>query len=205
MRQLGDEQQDIRHPDFAVEVEVGHAAGRIVGTHALDEGHEVHDSHPAVAVDVAEENRRGLTLELVGPHVHDDRDPAAGVAGRAICEARVAVEVGVGKIRDRVVVSGIDAGRAGREAEVAVVGIDEQRVGIDVADTGEAALYVRVAERDGRRIVVPDLEKGITFYQQLLGLTELNRLQWDQSNERVVDVIDLEDSAAKRSESVRPK
>ena len=54
-------------------------------------------------------------------------------------------------------------------------------------------------------IVVPDLEKGITFYQQLLGLTELNRLQWDQSNERVVDVIDLEDSAAKRSESVRPK
>lgn len=46
-------------------------------------------------------------------------------------------------------------------------------------------------------IVVPDLEKGIAFYRQFLGLDEQFRFQWDQSQTRVEDVIDLEDSAAK--------
>lgn len=45
-------------------------------------------------------------------------------------------------------------------------------------------------------IVVPDLEKGIAFYRKLLGLAEQFRFQWDQSQTRVEDVINLKDSAA---------
>jgi glyoxylase I family protein len=46
-------------------------------------------------------------------------------------------------------------------------------------------------------IVVPDLDKGIAFYRKLLGLQEQSRFGWDESQERVEDVIDLKDSAAK--------
>ena len=46
-------------------------------------------------------------------------------------------------------------------------------------------------------IVVPDLEKGIGFYRHLLGLEEQIRFEWNETQERVKDVIDLEGSAAR--------
>ena len=56
--------------------------------------------------------------------------------------------------------TGVDAGRARREPVVAVVGIDEQRVGVDVAGAGEAALDAAVGGRrpadDLVRAVSPD-------------------------------------------------
>jgi len=45
-------------------------------------------------------------------------------------------------------------------------------------------------------IVVPDLDAGITFYQNLLGLTEQFRQAWDTDSPVVEDVIDLKNSAA---------
>ncbi len=47
-------------------------------------------------------------------------------------------------------------------------------------------------------LVVADLEKATSFYQQFLGLREVNRFQWDESdNDRISSVIGLENSAAK--------
>ena len=47
-------------------------------------------------------------------------------------------------------------------------------------------------------IVVPDLDQGVVFYKQLLGLEELSRFEWDQSRSNKVEtVINLENSAAK--------
>jgi glyoxylase I family protein len=47
-------------------------------------------------------------------------------------------------------------------------------------------------------IVVPNLEKGIVFYQQLLDLKEQMRFEWDDTKDRFAeDVINLKESAAK--------
>lgn len=47
-------------------------------------------------------------------------------------------------------------------------------------------------------LVVPDLEKANTFYKHLLGVEELSRFQWDESDESQVNkVINLAGSAAK--------
>jgi glyoxylase I family protein len=56
-------------------------------------------------------------------------------------------------------------------------------------------------------LVVPDLEKASKFYQTLLGVSEVNRFQWDQNSQNqqegqvspevVASIINLEDSAAK--------
>jgi|TARA_B100000315_G_scaffold257265_1_gene305568 catechol 2,3-dioxygenase-like lactoylglutathione lyase family enzyme len=46
-------------------------------------------------------------------------------------------------------------------------------------------------------IVVPDLDAGITFYQNLLDLKEQFRQEWDTTSPVVEDVINLKDSAAK--------
>ena len=45
-------------------------------------------------------------------------------------------------------------------------------------------------------IVVPDLEAGIAFYQNLLGVTELFRQAWKTDTPGVEDVINLQNSAA---------
>jgi catechol 2,3-dioxygenase-like lactoylglutathione lyase family enzyme len=45
-------------------------------------------------------------------------------------------------------------------------------------------------------IVVPDLDAGIAFYQNLLGLKELFRQGWETDTPGVEDVIDLKHSAA---------
>jgi len=81
-------------------------------------------------------------LVLVCAHVDDGRGAGAGVFGVGIIhEARVAVEVGDDVLRNGGVVTGVDAGGAGGEAQVVVlgagdtvgpVGIDERRVLIDV-------------------------------------------------------------------------
>jgi catechol 2,3-dioxygenase-like lactoylglutathione lyase family enzyme len=45
-------------------------------------------------------------------------------------------------------------------------------------------------------LVVPDLDKGIAFYQALLGLKLLFRRAWTEDQKAAKDVINLSDSAA---------
>ncbi len=45
-------------------------------------------------------------------------------------------------------------------------------------------------------IIVPDLEKGVAFYKEWLDLNEHFHMGWDESNEVVGDIVDLDRSAA---------
>ena len=48
-------------------------------------------------------------------------------------------------------------------------------------------------------IVVPELDKGVAFYKEWLGLADHVHFEWDQSNDRFGDIVDSRIAPPKRS------
>ena len=77
--------------------------------------------------------RQSVTLEFKRAHVYD-----------AVVDAWIAVEVLDDVNQKRAVVTGVVAGRAGREPIVATGLVYKQRIAVHIADAGVAALNIAV-------------------------------------------------------------
>ncbi len=100
---------------------------------------------------------RRAGLKLVGAHVHDGRRAVAGVRCVGVVhEPQLAVEIGRDADGYGVVAGRVNAGRAAEQPQVVIggshhvvgaVGVDEQRVGVDVVRAESEPASLNIGER----------------------------------------------------------
>ena len=135
---------------------------------------QIRDVNVAIAVQIAMAQRQIAPAELVRPHIHDRRQPAAAIRRIRIVKEppfaiqirrhvlpQDAVTIEIREIlRHGAVAPGINTRRAATQVVIAVVRIEKQWVGADIALTFPAAIDIAVRDQRVARSNV-DLVRGV--------------------------------------------